>query len=44
MGAARKIDWLAKEGVVCSFRKSLRASARGWGMPVIDTLFGPFRD
>jgi len=31
------------KGLVCSFVKSLRASANGWGSPIIPTLFGPFR-
>lgn len=30
-------------GIGCSFIISLAASARGWGIPISLTLFGPFR-
>lgn len=36
------IKW-AGEGRACSFRKSFRASARGWGRPINPTLLGPLR-
>jgi len=37
-------DIFAGVGVVCSFVNSLIASAKGWGSPIIITLFGPFRN
>ena len=43
MGAIKNVEVLAIDGNDCSFTKSFRASARGWGSPVIDTLLGPFR-
>lgn len=42
-GANKKGDILAKLGLDCSFKKSFKASANGCGMPIIPTLFGPFR-
>lgn len=42
-GAAINVDIFANEGRDCSFRNSLKASASGWGIPLIETLFGPFR-
>ena len=34
---------LAGEGLACSFRKSFRASASGWGRAIKITLLGPLR-
>lgn len=34
---------LATDGEACSFKKSLRASARGCGSPMRITLLGPLR-
>lgn len=34
---------LIRVGLVCSFTNNLIASANGWGRPIKDTLFGPFR-
>ena len=42
-GAAENGIRFATDGVACSLRKSLRASARGCGSPISMTLFGPFR-
>jgi len=42
-GANRNGKGLEGRGVACSFRKSLRASARGWGRPIRAILLGPFR-
>lgn len=42
-GAIMNVDMFAIEGRDCSFRNSFRASAIGWGSPMIDTLFGPLR-
>lgn len=42
-GAAKNGKMFASLGFDCSFRKSLRASANGWGSPRMPTLFGPFR-
>lgn len=42
-GAIRNGDILASIGFGCSFKKSLSASASGCGMPIMLTLFGPFR-
>lgn len=42
-GANINLAWLAREGVACCFKNSLRASARGWGKPANLTLLGPFR-
>ena len=42
-GDIKKVDMLASEGMVCSFTKSFKASARGCGIPLIETLFGPLR-
>lgn len=44
MGASIKGALFEYDGLVCSFVKSLIASANGWGIPEIDTLFGPFRN
>lgn len=35
---------LASVGLVISLRNSFIASARGWGIPAIPTLLGPFRN
>lgn len=43
MGQAENGIKLADVGEACSFKKSLRASARGCGIPISITLFGPFR-
>ena len=43
IGANRNGRRFAISGVDCSFRKSFRASAKGWGRPAIETLLGPFR-
>lgn len=42
-GAARNGKVFARAGFDCSFKKSFSASAKGWGNPIIPTLFGPFR-
>lgn len=42
-GAAINSVKFAMVGEDISFIKSFAASARGWGSPVIDTLFGPLR-
>lgn len=42
-GAIKKPVWFAREGVACCFKNSLRASARGCGMPARLILLGPFR-
>lgn len=42
-GAIMKPMWFARAGVACCFKKSLSASARGWGIPAKLILFGPFR-
>ena len=34
---------LATRGLTFSFENSFNASAKGWGIPKILTLFGPFR-
>lgn len=34
---------MAIEGWACSFVNNFKASAKGWGIPMIPTLFGPFR-
>ena len=44
MGDMIKVEVLAKMGKDCSFVNSLRASARGCGIPLREILFGPFRD
>lgn len=44
VGAIKKGEILAKDGIVSSFEKSFSASAKGWGIPIIPTLFGPFRN
>lgn len=33
----------AMDGIACSFTNSFKASAMGWGRPIMATLFGPFR-
>ena len=43
-GAMMKGDVFDKESLDCSFVNSLTASAIGWGSPIKDTLFGPFRN
>lgn len=43
IGDIKKAEVFAIEGVACSFTNSFRASAMGWGRPMIATLFGPFR-
>lgn len=32
-----------RDGLFCSLENSLIASAKGWGSPLKDTLFGPLR-
>lgn len=43
IGANRNGSKLAWVGEDCSFRNSFIASAKGWGSPINNTLFGPFR-
>ena len=43
MGARATGVWLLREGFGISFVNSLRASAIGWGIPIIMVLFGPLR-
>lgn len=43
IGAIMKGVVLARVGLLCSLAKSFSASAKGWGRPMIPTLFGPFR-
>lgn len=43
IGAIMNSCLLIKVGLVCSLINSLIASANGWGSPIRDTLFGPFR-
>lgn len=42
-GATMNSCLLIRVGLVCSLTKSLIASANGWGRPINETLFGPFR-
>lgn len=42
-GAMAKMAILAMVGADCSFSRSFMASARGCGIPEMDTLFGPLR-
>ena len=42
-GAAVNPAQLAFLGVTRCLRKSLTASARGWGSPIIPTFLGPLR-
>ena len=43
IGDIKKGSWFDKVGRDCSLVNNFRASAKGWGSPVILTLFGPFR-
>lgn len=42
-GATQKGRKFEREGGGSSFRRSLAASAKGWGRPIRETLFGPLR-
>lgn len=42
-GDIMKVVRLAREGNGLSLRNSFRASARGWGRPIKETLLGPLR-
>lgn len=42
-GDIKKVEMFAIDGIACSFTNSFKASAIGWGRPIIATLFGPFR-
>lgn len=42
-GATKNGVILAMVGFACSFTRSFKASANGWGIPIIPTLLGPFR-
>jgi len=44
MGATKNKYLLIIVGIVCSFTNSFMASAKGWAIPIIDTLFGPLRN
>ena len=44
IGIIMKGERFILKGWVCSFENSLIASAIGWGIPIILTLFGPFRN
>jgi len=43
VGAIKKGYIFAEEGRVSSLVNSFRASAIGWGSPIIPTLLGPLR-
>lgn len=43
IGEMKKINIFDLKGIDCSFTNSFRASAKGWGIPIILTLFGPLR-
>lgn len=43
-GAKRKGATIDKVGLACSFANSFKASANGWGSPIIPTLLGPLRN
>ena len=43
-GLSTKGDLFDSDGLAFSLVNSFTASAKGWGIPAIETLFGPFRD